>query len=41
MEVFRKNEWIIEGIVIRVTLHEESLNTGLRIPMLPAMADLL
>lgn len=41
LEVFGKSERIIEGMAMRVAYHEESLNAGLRIPMLPAMVDLL
>lgn len=41
LEVPRKDEHITEGTMMRVTLHKESLNAGLRIPMVPAMANLL
>lgn len=41
LEVPRKNEWITRGMATRVALHKESLDTGLRISMLPVMVDLL
>lgn len=41
LEVPRKNERIIEGMARRTTLHEESVNVGLKIFILPAMADLV
>lgn len=41
LEVPGKNEQIIGRTVMRVALHEESLNTGLRTSMLLTIADLL
>lgn len=36
-----RNERITEEMAMRIALHEESLNAGLKIPMLLAMANLL
>lgn len=41
LEVPKEDEHIIEGTMMRVMLHEESLKVGLRISMLMAMAKLL
>lgn len=41
LEVPGEDKHITEGMTMRVTLHEELLNAGLRISMLLAMADLL
>lgn len=41
LKIPRKSESIIGGIATRVALHEESLEAGLRIPILLAMSDLL
>lgn len=41
LEVLDKDEQITDGMAMRVTIHEKSLNARLRIPMLLAMADLL
>lgn len=41
LKVHRKCEAIIEGMAMRVALHEEPLNVGLIIHMLLAMVDLL
>lgn len=41
LKVPEKIERITGVTATRVTLHEKSLNAGLTIPMLPAMADLL
>lgn len=41
LEVPSKDEWIIDGIVMRVIIHKESLNIGLKILMLLVMVDLL
>lgn len=41
LEVPGKNEQFTEGTVMRVAFHKESLNTGLKISILPTMADLL
>lgn len=41
LEVPKESEHITRGIMMKVTLHEESLNAGLRISMLSIMTDLL
>lgn len=41
LEMPGKDEPITDKMVTRVTIHEKSLNIGLKIPMLPMMVDLL
>lgn len=41
LEVPREDEWITDRITMRVTIHEGSLNMGLRIPILSVMLNLL
>lgn len=39
LEILGEDEWIIDGMATRVTIHKESLNTRLRLSILPV--DLL
>lgn len=41
LKVPGKSEQITNGTTMRVSLHEDSMNTGHRIPMLSVMANLL
>lgn len=41
LEVPCKDKWVTYRIATRVAIYEEFLNAGLKIPLLPAMVDLL